>query len=427
MKKQPGTPWSSWQKILFRFFFVFLLLLSLIAYNPIMQVLNLGYYKQEAFFGNLKELVTWLDHHIFHLGYVPQKHSIDFSDTHFGVVLMFTILAIALISSVAWTLFDKSKTNYNRLYYWFCNYLAYYIFLAMLPYAVEKVIPIQATYPTAPQLLSRWGELRRWEVLFRFMGTSPLYCMFCGWLELVASLLILFNRTRILGGMLMTLALVQVVCLNIFYNNSVILLSAILLLCTLFIMATTLPKLYTIFIKLKPVSLAQYRYTFNTPWKKYIMILLCLLPAWRVFNITTNSWKYYTMYVRNQQRQRLYNVTIYQQGNDTIPALTTDTTRWKYVCFLDFSPKNMQIVKFDMQEKMMNYRCKWDTINNTITFADRKDTTHRNVFYFKKYPDGNMQLKGDWRGENITMQLNNMPIDSMTLVKDKFLFMQEDQ
>src|ERR1700712_1950080 len=99
MKTQPGTPWSSWQKILFRFFFVFLLLLSLIAYNPLMQVLNLGYYQQEAFFGNLKGLVTWLDHYIFHLGYLPQKHSIDFSDSHFGAVLTFTILVIALIST----------------------------------------------------------------------------------------------------------------------------------------------------------------------------------------------------------------------------------------------------------------------------------------------------------------------------------------
>src|SRR3569833_1135067 len=198
------TNWSQWEKILFRFFFLLLLTLTLIAYNPLMQVLGIGYFQQRAFFGNLKGVAAWLDAHVFHLGYQPARYSIDFSDTHFGVILTFTILVIALISAVLWTLSDKTRKNYNRLYYWFSNYLAYYIFLAMLPYAIEKIIPVQAPYPTATELISRWGDLRRWEVLFRFMGTGQLYCMFCGWLEFVASLLILFNRTRVIGGLLLT-------------------------------------------------------------------------------------------------------------------------------------------------------------------------------------------------------------------------------
>jgi len=421
------TNWSAWGKIFFRFFFLFLSMLSLIAYNPLMQVLGMGYFQQRAFFGNLNGVVTWLDGHIFHLGYLPAKHSIDFSDTHFGVIIALTILAIALVFTIVWTLLAKTKTNYNRLYYWFSNYLAYYIFLAMLPYAIEKIIPVQATYPTAPELLSRWGDLRRWEVLFRFMGTSPLYCMFCGWLEFTASVLILFNRTRITGSLLMVIALVQVVCLNIFYNNNIILLSGILLLADLFIIATALPKLYIIFIQQKPVSLARYRYTFHTPWKKYAMIALCFLPVWRLVSITTSSWKYYNRFARNQQKQRLYNVAVFIQGNDTIPPLTTDTTRWKYVCFLDFSLKNKQMVKYNMQEKTVNYQCKWDSIGHKVTFIDPNDTSKTGIFYFKKYANDNLELKGALLGKNMTMQLTNAPIDSMTLVKDKFLFMQEDQ
>jgi hypothetical protein len=423
----PGTIWKLWEKIVFRFFFILLSLLSLIAYNPLLQALNIGYTQQANFFEHLKGLVTWLDSRIFHLGYLPREHSFQFSDTHFGVILTLTILIIAVIVTAIWTVFDKAKNNYYRLYYWFSNYLAYYIFLAMITYAVYKIIPVQATYPTAPELLSRWGNLRNWEVLFRFMGTSPAYCMFCGWLELIASLLILFNRTRVLGGLLMTVILLQIVCLNIFYNNSIILLSTILLLCNFFIVAKALPKLHTIFIKLKPVSLAQHRYTFSTPWKKYAIILLCLLPAWKVYNTAIESRKYYARQVRNQKKQRLYNVAVYQQENVTIPPVTTDTSRWKYVCFLDYSAGNNLLVKFDMQEKTISYRCKWDSINNKITFISKNDTANENVFYFTVLPHGNMQLKGSWLGKNITMQLVNMPIDSMTLIKDKFLFMQEDQ
>jgi hypothetical protein len=421
---QANVNWKLWQKILFRFFFVFLLLLSQVAYNPFLELIGYGYRKQVLLINApLKGVVSWLDDHIFHIGYLPRQHAVDFSDTHFGVVLFLTIFIIALVSCVMWSLIDRRRSGYNRLYYWFSNYLAYYIFLAMITYAVYKIIPIQARYPTAPELLTRWGSLRNWEVLFRFMGTSPAYCMFCGWLELIASSLILFNRTRVLGGILMTIVLVQVVCFNIFYNNNIILLSAILLMATLFIIARTLPKLFLIFIDLKPVSLVQRRYKFTTPWKKYTLIALCFLPLWKVFTVTAKGWIFYKGDVRNQKKQRLYNVAVYQQDNDTIPPLTTDTIRWKYVCFLDYTSTNQEIVIFDMQETQFMHPCHWDSLSQKIIIAG-KDSAH---FSYTDLPDGNMQLNGSWHGKNTSIQLAKLSIDSLSLVKDKFLFMQEDQ
>jgi hypothetical protein len=419
----PDINWKLWQKILFRFFFTFLLLLSQIAYNPFLNLLGYGYIKQRLLNAHLKGVVSWLDSHFFHIGFIPKQHSIDFSDTHFGVVLFLTTFIIAVIACILWTIFDKKRTNYNRFYYWFSIYLAYYIFLAMIPYAVQKIIPIQAHYPTAPELLTRWGNLRNWEVLFRFMGTSPAFCMFCGWLELIASLLILFNRTRLLGGMLMTMVLVQVVCFNIFYNNNIIMLSGILLLSTLFIIAKALPRLYSIIIALKPVSLAQYRFKFTTPWKKYFMMVICFLPLWKVFIVTKKTWAFYKGTVRNQERQTLYEVTMYQQDNVTIPPLTTDTLRWKYVCLLDYAPNNQKMVKFDMHENQLMYQCKWDTLHKKIVFAD-EDTAR---FSYITLSNGDMQLNGNWHGKITNIQLSKMSIDSLTLIKDKFLFMQEDQ
>jgi len=152
-----------------------LLLLSQIAYNPLLEALGYTYSKQISILNKpLKDVVSWLDNYIFHIGYLPGQHAVDFSDTHFGVVLFLAIFITAGIACIVWTLLDKKRNNYNLLYYWFSNYLAYYIFLAMITYAVYKVIPIQAHYPTAPELLKRWGDLRNWEVLFRFMGTPRL-------------------------------------------------------------------------------------------------------------------------------------------------------------------------------------------------------------------------------------------------------------
>jgi hypothetical protein len=293
----------------------------------------------------------------------------------------------------------------------------------MITYAVQKIIPIQAHYPTAPELLTHWGDLRNWEVLFRFMGTSPAYCMFSGWLELIASLLILFHRTRVLGCILMTMVLVQVVLFNVFYNNNIILLSGVLLLATLFILAPALPKLYLILIKLKPVSLAQYRYKITTRWKKYLAIAIFFLPLWKVFLVTKTAWNFYKGTVHNLEKQSLYDVAVFDQENKTIPPLITDTLRWKYVCFLDYAPNKQKMVKFDMQERQSVYPCKWDTAQKKIIFAD-KDTTSLSYHILS---DANMLLKGNWHGKNITIHLTKLSLDSLNLVKDKFLFMQEDQ
>ncbi|MEP6611639.1 MAG: hypothetical protein ABJA76_07130 [Mucilaginibacter sp.] len=423
----PETNWQGWQKVLFRYCFVSLSLLSLIAYNPIVQALDISWANQTAFFAHLQRLAAFLDNHIFRLGYLPVSHSLYFSDNHFGVIITLTILVISVLITLPWTFFDKATSNYNRLYFWFCNYLAYYIFLAMATYAIEKVIPIQAHYPNAAELMSRFGSLRKWELLFLFMGASPAYCMFCGWLELIASTLILFNRTRVLGGLLLIAVLIQVVCFNIFYNNSIILLSSILLLCTLFIMARALPKLYKIMVKLQPVSLAEYRYRFTTPWKRYAVILLCLLPVWKVYATTIKSWKYYSLVEHNRQAQRLYMVTKFSQQNDTISSSVTDTIRWKYAIFFDYSARSRTLMKYDMQEKTKSYRYSWDTVKHTLLLVDKKDTLHKNNFTYTGSINGDLELKGLWHGKNITMEWKNMPVDSLTLVKDKFLFMQEDQ
>jgi hypothetical protein len=139
--------------------------------------------------------------------------------------------------------------------------------------------------------------------------------------------------------------------------------------------------------------------------------------------VTTKSWAFYEGTVRNQQKQSLYNVAIYLQGKDTIPPLTTDTIRWKYVCFLDYAPNNQRMVKFDMEEKQTVYPCKWDTAQKKIVFTGQDNTS----MSYTILANASLQLKGIWQGRNISIQLTKLSIDSLNLIKDKFLFMQEDQ
>ena len=100
-----------------------------------------------------------------------------------------------------------------------------------------------------------------------------------------------------------------------------------------------------------------------------------------------------------------------------------DTIHWKYVAFFDYSPNWQTLIKYDMQEKINRYHYNCDT-KKTLAVFNKSDTLHKNTFTYYRSANGDLQLKGAWFGKRTAMELKNMPIDSMTLVKDKFLFMQ---
>ena len=69
------------------------------------------------------------------------------------------------------------------------------------------------------------------------------------------------------------------------------------------------------------------------------------------------------------------------------------------------------------------HECKWDSLNQEIIIAG-KDSVR---FSYTELPNGNMQLKGYWQGKHTNIPLAKLSIDSLNLIKDKFLFMLEDQ
>jgi hypothetical protein len=153
------------------------------------------------------------------------------------------------------------------------------------------------------------------------------------------------------------------------------------------------------------------------------MIALCFLPIWKAFVVTKRGWTFYKGLLHNQERQSLYNVDFFQHGNDTILPLLTDSLRWRYVCFLDYANTDRRMVIFDMRENQHIHKCKWDTVSKKIILLE-KEPLH---FSYTGLPGGNILLNGDWHGKSTNIQLTKLNIDSMNLVKDKFLFMQEDQ
>ena len=407
--------WTVWQKNAFRFFFLFLASTSFTAYNVFITIFSDSWEAHGKFLSFLRQPIAWLDSHFYHFGFIPGKHQTFFGDGPFGWAFMLTLFFLSVAGTIIWAIADRKRNNYNRLHFWFRSYLAYYLFLTMVVYAVEKIIPVQMPYPNVTDLLTRVGDQDGFTMVWNFIGSNSAYSIFTGICELTAAILVLFRRTRVFGSLFMVTVLTNVVCLNVFYNIMVKLLCLQLLVTALFLLAPYVPALFRFFYKLQPVSLSEKEYRFSTPWKKWTVMLLLLAPAWVSFAIVKKSMGTYKQNISNRKNQKLYNAEIFIRGNDTLPPLLSDTLRWKRFVFTAFRKEKMVVI-YNMQDAADYYDYDTDSIHQTITLHDNPDTLSWHVFKYGYPVPGKYQLSGKWKGQPVTVILNAVSIDSLFLL-----------
>src|SRR5450432_273138 len=417
--------WTGWQKNAFRFFFLFLSITSIAGYNVIVGIFSL----YESYWGKtisfLSSPVYWLDCHFYHFGYDPKQHSAYFADGYFGWASLVTIFFFSIAGTILWAILDKKRSNYNKLHFWFRTYLAYYLFLALNLYAFEKMIPSQMPYPNVDELLSPVGNQSRFRIVWNFIGSNTAYSIFTGVCELIAALLILFRRTRVFGCLFMTTVLINVVCLNFFYNIPVKISCSQLLLTTLFLLAPYVPRLWQFFYKLKPVSLAEKAYRFTTPWKNVLLFLLLLGPAWASFGSIKHSLFMNKRDKESRKNQKLYQVNVFVKNTDTLPPLLNDTLRWKRFALTAYR-KDKEAIIYNMHDEGDYYNYDIDSIKRTITLHDNPDTNTWHIFHYNNPGPGLYELTGTWKKFPIHVEMKALNIDSMFyLTREKITWVQD--
>jgi len=339
----------------------------------------------------------------------------------FGWLLLFLILLLSVAGTIVWSVLGRHKKNYHQLNFWFSHYLAYYLSMVMISqYAVSKIIPTQMPYPDAGSLLTPVGNFSKFWLTWMFIGASPGYERFTGCCELIASLLILFRRTRVAGCLIMTGVLINVVSLNVYYNIIVKMPSIILLLTTLFLLSPYIPKLVSFFYLLQPVSLKERHYAFNTGWKKYLITALLLIPLWVTYKtIEYNiAYKNYLSFIRS--RQKLYNVTAFSSP-DSPNGEVNDTISWKQLAITGYLQNNA--VVYLKNGEIENYNYALDSTKHLFALINPVDTSSKYLFEYSLPSKNKMILAGNWKDKSVAIQLNEISIDSFTLLKDKTQWM----
>src|SRR6185436_1005358 len=178
--------WSPVNRVLFRFTFAYFVLylfpfpLDVIPYVAIVT----------QPYETLREwTVIGVGKHLFHVEVVHRFTGSG--DTTYDYIQNFCILVLAVAATLAWSILDRKRASYARLYEWLRIYVRFGLATAMVTYGAAKVIPAQFPRQSVDRLLQPFGDASPMGLLWTFMGASAAYVIFTGLAEMLGGLLLL--------------------------------------------------------------------------------------------------------------------------------------------------------------------------------------------------------------------------------------------
>jgi hypothetical protein len=331
--------WSRSEIVLFRVFFVFLLLLT-IPLDP-------DYFHRVL-------SVNWLHPHfqdLFQLtNYVPRL----FYSAHWGIA-SYTGWGVALLLSVAaafiWGFFEKgSSEKYNELYYSLRALLRLRLAIGLIGYGVIKLIPIQFPHPTLSDLHTAYGDFLPWKLYYLSTGVaSAYYQQTLGAIEILAGFLLLSRKTTAIGAGIAISLLINIVLVNFAYQIGEHLYSVYLLLIAVFVLAYDVPRLYQLLVRERLAKADHFKPAYNTgKWGlavKSLIILFAIIYASVTYaEYHKSNWPYADT-PGLAKAYGVYNVKEFRVNNTVLPYSITDTTRWQDVVFEKWNVLSIKTAK----------------------------------------------------------------------------------
>jgi hypothetical protein len=326
--------WPLWQRVLFRFFFVYLLL-QITPWEWFFVIPGVPFLLRQ--YGRLVDWAVYASNeHIFHVRetLVAVNGS---GDTSYAWTQLWLYLSIAAIACVLWTVLDRRRASYERPLYWLRLVVRYYIAVAALSYGIIKLYALQMPFPTLSQLATPLGDLLPMRFSWLFIGYSLPYQFFSGAMETVAGLLLLYRRTVTAGLLAATGAFLNVVMINLSYDVPVKLFASHLLFASLFLLALDAPRLVNFLVLNRPTPpTTAYDLPFTKSWQRWgaRAVWVFFLYQFLVSPLLANRTRYNMVNAppaAGPFATGVYDVRHYVLNGDTIAAVSADTLRWKDV------------------------------------------------------------------------------------------------
>lgn len=423
---EPPPAWALLTKVAWRFcvvyFGLFCLLFAQITYTftgIVNQFLPEGAVLWQMI--TLDPLLSWVGGHMFGAGAGLHLDS-NSGDQSVIWVMVFCILVVAAVATALWTLLDRHRPSYSRANAWFLVFLRLCLGGQMFFYGVAKVIPTQMPEPPLAALLRPYGQLSPASVLWLQVGSSPVYEIALGTVELVAGLLLFLPRTATLGALLSLISMGQVFLLNMTFDVPVKILSFHLLLISLVLLAPQLQKLANVFVLQRPSEPVSQPALFRAERANRTATLVqVIIGVWMLIGCIGTGVTAWNDYGGGRTKPPLYGIWAVGEftvdGNPVQP-LTTDQTRWQRVVF--DTPDVLTVQRMDGE--LVDRPVTVDADAHTIALAGDQPPTGR--FDFTRTQD-ELRLTGQLDGREVTMVMQRVDANSFPLRSRGFHWVQD--
>lgn len=416
MKNLNASYWPLWQRLLFRFGMIYVLLYSLpfpLDQLPFMEWLA------DATKAVWEPIANLIAVHLLGIEAVVDQQG-GSGDTTYNYVHLITIMSLSLLGTLIWSLLDRKRKGYKELFYYFYVYLRYYLAIVLMLYGFVKIIKLQFPYPGLIRLTEPLGDFSPMGLLWTFMGYSEPYNWFTGFGEALGGFLLFFRRTTTLGSLVIIAVMSNVVVLNFSYDVPVKLFSLHLLGFAIILMLLDIKRLWNVLIMNKaalPVELPDPNLNKQGQWVQWGLKFLVIV--WVMYGNISDGIDNRSQYGSERPKPEmygLYEVETFVQNGDTLPPLTTDSTRWQYITL---DRPDMVILK-TMTRQLSYLQMETDSLENIFRWNRFGDTTNINIMHYSRNDSALLSLEGIYQSDTLSMSFRRIDPQEFLLVNRDF-------
>lgn len=271
------------------------------------------------------------------------------SDAAINYVQMVCFLGYSLVVALIFSVIDRKRNDYGKLFYGLSVLLRYYLAIVMLDYGFAKIFKTQFLFPSVDRMLQSYGESSPMGLLWTFMGYSTAYNIFTGLWEVAGGCLLFFKCTRLLGALLIVGVMSNVVMLNLSYDVPVKLHAIHLLAIAIFLIVPDINRLINFFFN-TPTEPYPVKFDFKnrTSWgfavAKVLVLLVLLSNVWSGVQIKRQEAKIAGTTDTKKSFLGEFDVESFVLNGEAMPPDGNSTRRWKKVFI---SGRNISIEYMD--------------------------------------------------------------------------------
>jgi len=291
------------------------------------------------------------------------------SDSILLYILVLVLLCLSFLATAGLSFNSKWPQSRNAFLSLCRKVLSYYLALQLFNYGIDKVLKGQFYSPEPNILYTPFGSLEKDILFWSTMGTSHLYNLITGILEIIPAIFIFMKRTRPVGLLLASVVLLQVVIINFSFDISVKIYSVFLGVLSLFLLGPQFKQLYSFLIKREASQLKAEPDTFlflerpavKVVVKTFVICLFVLEAFYPYPNKTAEPFLH-----------GAYEVISEIPGKDSLSRNEISIKRF-------FIHKDGYLIFQTLQDEMLDYRLTVNKATNQFILTDYqlKETTCR--------------------------------------------------